>query len=325
MDVISSMLQEVRVQAPLLSQLAIADDVCLDMARAPGAPFHFVIEGEVTLTSGAAEHCLKRGDVVLLPHWDHYTITTGRGSTSQSIRQVVSERTLPAWSDSVGLDVPLHIEIGEPPFAVRLLSGIVGFKPELAGLGTFNFPPVIIFRGDDDKLTDILRTSLALVLRELEHTEPGFAAVSSRALELFCVQALREWLLHSESKTGLAAAVKNPRMRRVLEAIHAQPGLHWNLHSLARVGGRSRSSFAQEFFETMGRTAFDYLREVRMRKAAAMIAASEDSISEIGARLGYSSGAAFIRAFTAELGMTPSKYRKQNGRGSASRAAPETP
>lgn len=323
MDVISSLLQEVRVQAPLLSQLAIANDACIYMERAPGAPFHFVIEGEATLISGASEHLLKRGDVVLLPHWDHYIIKTGSGGARQSIRQIVAERTLPQWSDSVGLDVPLHIEIGEPPFAARLLSGIVGFKPEQAGLGSFNFPPVIVFRGDDEKLTDILRTSLALVLRELEHSEPGFAAVSSRALELFCVQALREWLLQSESETGLATAVKNPRMRRVLDAIHSQPGFHWNLNSLAKVGGRSRSSFAQEFLDTMGRTAFDYLREVRMRKAAAMIVASEESISEIGAKLGYSSGAAFIRAFTAELGETPSQYRKHNARGSARCAAPE--
>jgi AraC-like DNA-binding protein len=309
-DVISSLLQDVRVQAPLLSQLAIADNVCLDMEQAPGAPFHFVIEGELTLVSGASERLLKRGDVVLLPHWDRYLIQVGGGDIRQSIRQVVSERTIPQWSDTAGLDVPLHIEIGEPPYVVRLLSGIVGFRPEVAGLTTFNFPPVIIFRGDDEKLTDILRTSLALVRRELDHTEPGFAAVSSRALELFCVQALREWLLHSDGQSGLAAAVKNPRMRRVLEAVHAQPGLRWTLHSLARVAGRSRSAFAQEFVETMGRTAFDYLREVRMRKAASMLSTGSNSVAEIGAMLGYLSGAAFVRAFAAETGITPSQYRK---------------
>ncbi|KRA82646.1 helix-turn-helix domain-containing protein [Altererythrobacter sp. Root672] len=67
---------------------------------------------------------------------------------------------------------------------------------------------------------------------------------------------------------------------------HSQPGLHWNLTSLARVGRRSRSSFAQEFVDIIRRTPFDYLREVRMRKAAAMLTASDDSISEIGAKIG---------------------------------------
>jgi AraC-like DNA-binding protein len=314
MDLISKVLNTVRVDAPLLSQMRISDDVTIDMQQAPGTPLHYVVSGTADLLVNDEMFRLGEGDIALFPIWRPYYLRFGAGGEPFQIVDLIAERRLPLWSAGEGLDAPLSIEIGMRPFHTHILSGIVGFNPAETEALTAAFPRLILFRRDDRVLKPTFEAIFSLMQREIDNPSPGFAAVAARSLELICAQILREWLLRSDHPQGVARAIGHPNMRRALEAVHALPGERWSLQALATIAGQSRSAFAQNFLEVMGETPFAYLRRERLRQAAVMLRTGRKPIAEIVHQLGYSNRNAFVRAFNDAFGMTPSAYRRNNGR-----------
>jgi AraC-like DNA-binding protein len=101
-----------------------------------------------------------------------------------------------------------------------------------------------------------------------------------------------------------------------LSLLHARPEYSWNVGSLARQLGVSRSAFAQRFKSVVGEGPMHYLVRIRMQYAAAEIRCGRRSLHEIATALGYQSEAAFSRAFSQRVGMSPGRFRKttQSGR-----------
>ena len=104
-------------------------------------------------------------------------------------------------------------------------------------------------------------------------------------------------------------ALRDPRLGRVMLAIHRDPGRNWTVAGLAREMGSSRSVFAERFLSVTGMTPLRYLTEVRMRLAAQWIARGHMTIEAAAHRLGYGSQAAFSRAFKRVTGLPPGGVR----------------
>jgi AraC-like DNA-binding protein len=81
--------------------------------------------------------------------------------------------------------------------------------------------------------------------------------------------------------------------------------------SLADAVNMSRTSFANKFTALVTYTPIDYLTLWRMQKAIGMMQVGNDSLAEIGSSVGYTSMAAFAKAFKRELGESPSEFRKK--------------
>jgi AraC-like DNA-binding protein len=73
----------------------------------------------------------------------------------------------------------------------------------------------------------------------------------------------------------------------------------------------SRSAFSEHFSRAFGRTAMDLFKEVRLRKAAELLASTRRPIKAIAIGVGYQSRSHFARAFKAVHGLHPSAYREQ--------------
>ena len=79
--------------------------------------------------------------------------------------------------------------------------------------------------------------------------------------------------------------------------------------SLAREAGISRSVFAERFLSATGTTPARYLTELRMRLAVQYISHEGQALEKVAFRLGYSSHAAFSRAFKRIIGKAPGALR----------------
>jgi AraC-like DNA-binding protein len=73
----------------------------------------------------------------------------------------------------------------------------------------------------------------------------------------------------------------------------------------------SRSAFSEHFSRTFGRTAMEYVKEVRLRKAAELLASTRQPIKAIAIDVGYQSRSHFTHAFKGVHGLHPSAYREQ--------------
>ena len=61
----------------------------------------------------------------------------------------------------------------------------------------------------------------------------------------------------------------------------------------------------------MGRTPRDYLRHLRLERARALLAKTDEAVAEIGVQAGFGEPAYFTRVFHDATGMTPSAYRRR--------------
>jgi len=316
MDVLGDILSKIRLNAPLLADIWIGGDSCLEMGprRLTGSPFHYVVAGEISLLLDGADHRLAAGDFVLLPRWPSYRLATRADAPAVSIASVVVERGLPLWSQVNGLDQAMKLEVGTPPHRARLLSGLFSIGQADADLLLTRLPEIFRMAMGDTALDTTLRAALELVCADLQNPEPGFAGIAVRAIELVFLQTLRTWLLRERQEPGWGRGMADPCIRRALDAIHAAaPSHRWTLRQMASAAGQSRSKFARTFLAAMGETPFSYLRRWRMYLAAVRLKSTTDRIATISTDLGYTNTYPFVRAFTAHTGATPTAYRHSTG------------
>ena len=84
-----------------------------------------------------------------------------------------------------------------------------------------------------------------------------------------------------------------------------------SLREIAKASGLSAPYFSTVFKEEMGENLSNYLNRLRVDKAAAMLVATDLSISEIAKRCGFEDQSWFSKIFRNNTGLTPGKYRER--------------
>jgi transcriptional regulator GlxA family with amidase domain len=78
---------------------------------------------------------------------------------------------------------------------------------------------------------------------------------------------------------------------------------------LARRVHLSESRFSDVFRQATGRSALDYLRRLRVRRAQELLLGSDASIAEVGEQCGFPNQFHFSRQFKNICGQSPRRYR----------------
>ena len=102
------------------------------------------------------------------------------------------------------------------------------------------------------------------------------------------------------------------RARRFLSQRYADPNLM--LQDVAGEVGMSQSHFSTVFAQETGLTFTQYLTALRIGKAKELLSATAMRSSEIAFAVGYNDAHYFSYMFKKQTGMTPSEYRRENGR-----------
>ncbi|MBS0465793.1 MAG: AraC family transcriptional regulator [Proteobacteria bacterium] len=154
--------------------------------------------------------------------------------------------------------------------------------------------------------------TLDLLFAETERVRCGQRLLADRLFEVLLLQLLR-WLLdHPQEghiQAGLLAGLAHPKLARALTRLHEQPGQDWTLPAMAQAAGMSRSAFAAEFHATLGVTPGAYLLAWRVSLAQTWMRQGLQ-IQQISTQLGYTSPAAFSRAFAQAVGAAPRDWLK---------------
>ena len=92
--------------------------------------------------------------------------------------------------------------------------------------------------------------------------------------------------------------------------MHAHPEHAWELESLAKAAGMSRTTFAVRFKAAAGVAPLTYLTQWRMRLAERALREEGTPVAVLAGTLGYGSESAFSNAFKREVGISPTYYRQ---------------
>lgn len=160
----------------------------------------------------------------------------------------------------------------------------------------------------DQKLDGLL----AEFVLELATEKPGKEIVMRALIEQALVHILRNYSTprRSEELELSRVGLVDRRIRRSVELMHTQLDQDLTLRALAAASYLSPFHFARLFKKLTGVSPHSYLAGMRANRAQLLLAETDLSVSEIGARVGYLSGSHFTKAFRSATGATPREFRQ---------------
>jgi AraC-like DNA-binding protein len=100
-------------------------------------------------------------------------------------------------------------------------------------------------------------------------------------------------------------------VERALAAMKREPSRRWTVASLARIAGLSRAPFARRFERVTGQPPLRYLTDLRLRRAAARLVATDVRLAELASEVGYATEFSFAKAFKRAYGVAPGVFRRR--------------
>lgn len=177
----------------------------------------------------------------------------------------------------------------------------------LSGSGLFDYldSPIRVGGADDAGFS----RAFEALLEELSQSRPGAEALSRALMQQCLVAVLRRYCASGECEVPWLTALEDERLGRALRAMLDRPEVPHSVESLADSAGMSRSAFAEHFARAFDRGPIDFLKELRLRRAASLLSATDTPVKSVGAAVGFTGRSYFSRAFRAQFGQSPAAYR----------------
>jgi AraC-like DNA-binding protein len=299
-DALSEVLQDLRLSGVSYCRTEVTAPWGIEIPAEEGAVFHFVAEGGCWLrTASLSPQRLEAGDMVLLPRGAGHALVDVPDGVARPVgamsREPLGERTF-------------RLRGGGGGTRALLVCCDLGFEDSSVHPLLQLMPEVLLVRGAeaaDPSLVMLLETMAA----EIAAQRIGGATVMARLADTIITRVIRGWVeTRSGDTTGWLTAIRDPQIGRALAAIHRRPEHAWSVTALADVAGMSRSLFSERFTAVVGASPAQYVTRWRMHLARTWLRAGR--VSEVAARLGYQSEAAFSRAFKRAVGHAPSEQRR---------------
>lgn len=172
--------------------------------------------------------------------------------------------------------------------------------------------PLIENVGSGSRLFPVLE----MLLRELSQPMAGSRAMIRTLLTQCMIEMLRRRLMAGDEGLRWMAALRDPLIWEALNAMLDTPGDPHTVESLAERVGMSRTAFAQRFTAAYGSGPIDLLRDLRLRRAAALLRDTELPVKRIAHMVGFASRTAFSRLFEQRTGESPRHFRQTHAKNS---------
>jgi AraC-like DNA-binding protein len=290
-DLLSELLRSVRLSGERI--VAYAPPRTFSVSFADIGTLHIIEEGELVLRIDGDAHVehVSSGDVILLPRGDPHHISDAGKRARATVRAGASEHDAP-----------------EP---ARWLCGTFTIGDPQASHLLASLPAVIILRGARGPALEGLEVARRMLLFEMQSPSQGSAVMVARILDLLFIQILRAWAAGTDAEPNWLAGALDPQIGPALTAIHRHPGRDWTVEELARACSLSRSAFAARFVARVGKPPATYLAHVRLDAATDLLRDSSLPVTLIAENVGYTSEAAFSRAFKHRYGTPPARWRQE--------------
>ena len=316
-DVLSDVLRTVRLTGAVFFDVAtnapwVAEQPSREMVLPkilPGAShliaYHVVTEGRcfATIVGGEATE-VEAGEVVVFTQGDAHVMSSSPGMRADPVTQETMD-------EITASQLPFFVNYGDRGPRASLVCGFLAcddrpFNPLLANL------PRVIKAGDrSGGNSGWLGQFIRLATMETTEKRAGGESVLAKLSELMFIEVVRRYIeLLPPGQNGWLAGLRDASVGRALSLIHGTPSRDWTIEDMAREAGLSRTVFAERFKALVGMPPMQYLGLWRMQVATGLIARGAN-LATVAEEVGYSTEAAFSRAFKKITGAVPSAWRRR--------------
>ncbi len=330
MDVLSEVLSAIRLQGALFFNAEFSAPWCLSSSGAAGiAPylpsadahlimFHFLTEGRAyaSLEEGNRVE-LSAGDIVVFPGGDPHLI--GNGSPQSPVD------SFKAFAKNVK-DGLKAVRFGGGGETTKFVCGYMACDPQLCDVLLAGLPRILKVPVASGPSGEWIENSIRFSVGASSGADVGTSIVVGKLSEVLFVETLRRYMsMLPEQETGWLAGVRDPNLARALALLHRDPARQWTVDALAKQVGLSRARLAERFRHFLGMSPIAYLTDWRMRLGSEALQRTEKSVLEVALDVGYSSEAAFNRAFKRAYNTPPAQFRRGGKPIKMPRRLPSTP
>jgi AraC family transcriptional activator of mtrCDE len=270
-------------------------------------PYHIVLNGRAIIEDPGTKtnRELVAGDIVLLPHGSAHVLHDGSGHPPGL---TYDREGSAGWTLSENDGRGEHLD---------MLCGRFFVGPPHDRLIRDYLPATLIVRamyrhgeGGVEGASNHLASLIGLMRMESTGDKPGAYAILNALTTALFTLALRAASESEQAPAGLLALAGHPRLAPAISAMFADPARSWNLPDLASLCSMSRATFVRHFQDKLGCSAMELLTDIRMSLAANELKKQTMTTEAVADSVGYRSVAAFRRAFTEKMSMTPGQCRR---------------
>ena len=301
MDALSGVLESAKLKTVVYPKMQFTSSWGIEMEQDSRSQFWRLLKGTCYLrVPGEKAIKVNVGDFVCIPHGSKHLIS-GKSNTI----------CVPASQFGKAFHSGKPLFQGKDEETI-LMGGHFEFTPSVQHPFIKSLPKVIHLNNTSRELNLWLQQAAVLMNEEISSEKIGSKLILGRLVDILFVLIVRAYVEQEDIKEGFLMALKDNRISNSLKVIHESPEKDWTLHQLAATAGMSRSLYCREFKRLVGETPLSYLTNWRILKSKEILSESKENISEIAAKVGYQSEAAFNRLFKSKVGETPASYRRKN-------------
>ena len=189
-------------------------------------------------------------------------------------------------------------ELLRPLFAIDDLPNAALFQQLLYGTFSLIHP----------KEGTCLRSLVEAMIRELSERRMNYE-ISVRGIFLTFITEMMRHVSHGNR----TEPPRRMSLAPALQYMNTQYMEDFTIEHLATQCGMSESHFRALFHQTMGMGPLEYLNHMRIRRACSLLRMTDSSILTISERVGFRTLSSFNRHFAAEMGLSPTAWRRVEG------------
>jgi AraC-like DNA-binding protein len=290
-DILADELAQARARGAVFSVLGRRAPWGLEFSGTRPLTAHLLLAGEGLLElPDVGPRRLRARDVALVRGGTPYRLVSEPGTAVEPITRARRRGSDPGAAGAT------------------ILCGAYVLEGSIGGALLSALPRVVIIPAT--QLVPAHAAAIELLAGEATAEGIGQQTLLDRLLDVNLVYALRDWWSRPEAEPpAWYRAATDPRLRRVLEAVHADPASPWSVPEMARLAGMSRAAFSAHFTETAGQSPARYLTALRMRRAEDALVRTDAPLGRIAAESGYRNEYAFATAFRRHHGIPPGRWR----------------
>lgn len=237
--------------------------------------------GRGTMYFGSEELEFQDGSITVIPvNFPHHTKSEGESISKWEYIYVDTERFLSEIFE-------------EKPLYEQILKGRLNSRPLLLS----------------ESVHPVIGQNIRLILDEMRHKKEYYQDTVQGYLLALLLNVVR--LNPAVELKGVAESGDGnfDRLTGVIKYISENYQQEMKIGELAEICHMSESHFRRVFVESMNVPPLEYVNLVRIQKACELLIRSEESLENIGKKVGYYALATFVRNFKKVVGSTPGQWR----------------